>query len=224
MCTRDDAHSGTRAVDPLVGGIDGSVILRLSCSPFRLSTSEVSPHLIHEHHAGSCCRHQLTAAEYDRIIQLLNGNRPRRNSEFSVMWSEHCSYKVIRVHLSKKPNRKQSTPSRVRVRMLIIDIGDGYDRVQDRVHNHPSFIELFCGSCNGRYGTRDILPWARVHCGLHMDLRSGSDRWMTFEDRRPQTPFLEGAVSGIAHYGNCFGVPTAGGECVFDKSYDGNPL
>lgn len=169
--------------------------------------------------------HQLTTAEYDRIIQLL-GREPTLTElgVFSVMWSEHCSYKSTRVHLKKLPTESPYVLQGPGENAGIIDIGDGVAiAFKIESHNHPSFIEPFQGAATGVGGIlRDIFTMGARPIAVMDSIRFGSLEDEKTGDRNRH--ILEGVVSGIAHYGNCFGVPTVGGECVFDKSYDGNPL
>jgi phosphoribosylformylglycinamidine synthase subunit PurL len=165
--------------------------------------------------------HQLTAAEYDRIVSLL-GREPNYTELgiFSVMWSEHCSYKSSRLHLKKLPTRSQLVVQGPGENAGIIDIGDGYAiAFKIESHNHPSFIEPFQGAATGVGGIlRDIFTMGARPIAVMDALRFGP------LDKARNRRILEGVVSGIAHYGNCFGVPTVGGECVFEECYNGNPL
>ena len=172
-------------------------------------------------------RHGLTADEYQRIQEILK--RAPNFTElgiFSVMWSEHCSYKNSRLELRKFP----TTGPRVLVKAGeenagVVDIGDGWGvAFKMESHNHPSAVEPFQGAATGVGGIlRDIFTMGARPIFLMNSLRFG--------DVRPDHPnattnrrLLSGVVSGIAHYGNCIGVPTVGGEVYFDSSYDGNPL
>ncbi len=169
--------------------------------------------------------HQLTPEEYDRIVSIL-GREPSYTELgiFSVMWSEHCSYKSSRLHLKKLPTRGSRVLQGPGENAGIIDIGKGYGvAFKIESHNHPSFIEPFQGAATGVGGIlRDIFTMGARPIAVLDALRFGP-----IED--PETGarnarILEGVVSGVAHYGNCFGVPTVGGECVFEESYAGNPL
>jgi len=172
-------------------------------------------------------RHGLTPDEYQRIRDILQ--REPNFTElgiFSVMWSEHCSYKNSRLELRKFP----TTGPRVLVKAGeenagVIDIGDGWGvAFKMESHNHPSAVEPFQGAATGVGGIlRDIFTMGARPVLLMNSLRFG--------DIRPGRPnaaanrrLLSGVVAGIAHYGNCIGVPTVGGEIYFDASYDGNPL
>src|SRR5271154_2767055 len=165
--------------------------------------------------------HQLTGPEYDKIVALL-GREPSYTELgiFSVMWSEHCSYKSSRIHLKKLPTRSKLVLQGPGENAGIIDIGDGYGiAFKIESHNHPSFIEPFQGAATGVGGIlRDIFTMGARPIAVMDALRFGP-----LDVARNQR-ILEGVVSGIAHYGNCFGVPTVGGECVFEPCYSGNPL
>ena len=165
--------------------------------------------------------HQLTAAEYARIVALL-GREPNYTELgiFSVMWSEHCSYKSSRLHLKKLPTRSKLVVQGPGENAGIIDIGGGYAiAFKIESHNHPSFIEPFQGAATGVGGIlRDIFTMGARPIAVMDALRFGP------LDKPRNRRILEGVVSGIAHYGNCFGVPTVGGECVFEECYNGNPL
>jgi len=169
--------------------------------------------------------HQLTEEEYRRIVALLG--RPPTYTElgiFSVMWSEHCSYKSSRLHLKKLPTQGPYVLQGPGENAGIIDIGEGYAvAFKIESHNHPSFIEPFQGAATGVGGIlRDIFTMGARPIAVMDSLRFGplDDPRAGARNRR----ILEGVVSGIAHYGNCFGVPTVGGECVFEPCYNGNPL
>ena len=166
-------------------------------------------------------QHQLTPAEYERITELL-GREPTFTELgiFSVMWSEHCSYKSSRVHLKKLPTQGTRVLQGPGENAGIIDIGAGYAiAFKIESHNHPSFIEPFQGAATGVGGIlRDIFTMGARPLAVLDSLRFGP--LSNPRNRR----ILEGVVSGIAHYGNCFGVPTVGGECVFEPCYNGNPL
>ncbi len=169
--------------------------------------------------------HQLTPSEYDKILSLL-GREPSLTELgiFSVMWSEHCSYKSSRVHLKKLPTESKRVLQGPGENAGIVDIGDGMAiAFKIESHNHPSFIEPFQGAATGVGGIlRDIFTMGARPIAVMDSIRFGKldDAETGARNRR----ILEGVVSGIAHYGNCFGVPTVGGECVFEASYDGNPL
>lgn len=169
--------------------------------------------------------HQLSESEYDSIVALL-GREPTYTELgiFSVMWSEHCSYKSSRLHLKKLPTESPLVLQGPGENAGIIDIGDGYAiAFKIESHNHPSFIEPFQGAATGVGGIlRDIFTMGARPIAVMDALRFGpmDDPEVGARNRR----ILEGVVGGIAHYGNCFGVPTIGGETVFDACYNGNPL
>jgi phosphoribosylformylglycinamidine synthase II len=169
--------------------------------------------------------HQLTPAEYDKIVSLL-GREPTYTELgiFSVMWSEHCSYKSSRLHLKKLPTRSKLVLQGPGENAGIIDIGDGYAiAFKIESHNHPSFIEPFQGAATGVGGIlRDIFTMGARPIAVMDALRFGPLDDTPAGHRNAR--ILEGVVSGIAHYGNCFGVPTVGGETSFEESYGGNPL
>jgi phosphoribosylformylglycinamidine synthase len=169
--------------------------------------------------------HQLSPAEYDRIVALL-GREPTYTELgiFSVMWSEHCSYKSSRLHLKKLPTRSKLVVQGPGENAGIIDIGGGWAiAFKIESHNHPSFIEPFQGAATGVGGIlRDIFTMGARPIAVMDALRFGplDDPVTGARNRR----ILAGVVAGIAHYGNCFGVPTIGGETFFEPSYGGNPL
>jgi phosphoribosylformylglycinamidine synthase len=170
-------------------------------------------------------QHQLTESEYQTIVKIL-GRDPSYTELgiFSVMWSEHCSYKSSRLHLKKLPTRGKLVVQGPGENAGIIDIGGGYViAFKIESHNHPSFIEPFQGAATGVGGIlRDIFTMGARPIAVMDSLRFGrlDDPKTGARNRR----ILSGVVSGIAHYGNCFGVPTVGGECIFEPCYDGNPL
>jgi len=170
-------------------------------------------------------QHQLSTSEYQKILSLL-GREPTLTELgiFGVMWSEHCSYKSSRIHLKKLPTESKRVLQGPGENAGIVDIGDGMAiAFKIESHNHPSFIEPFQGAATGVGGIlRDIFTMGARPIAVMDSIRFGrlDDEATGARNRR----LLEGVVSGIAHYGNCFGVPTVGGECVFEESYDGNPL
>jgi phosphoribosylformylglycinamidine synthase len=180
-------------------------------------TAEITPELI--------AQHQLTPDEYQKIVDIL-GREPSYTELgiFSVMWSEHCSYKSSRLHLKKLPTRGKLVVQGPGENAGIIDIGGGYViAFKIESHNHPSFIEPFQGAATGVGGIlRDIFTMGARPIAVLDSLRFGrlDDPATGARNRR----ILSGVVSGIAHYGNCFGVPTVGGEGIFESCYDGNPL
>jgi phosphoribosylformylglycinamidine synthase subunit PurL len=163
----------------------------------------------------------LTPFELDKVRSILKREPTETETGiFTVMWSEHCSYKSSRLHLKKLPTRGKGVLQGPGENAGIIDIGDGWAiAFKIESHNHPSFIEPFQGAATGVGGIlRDIFTMGARPIAVMDALRFGPLR----EPRNQR--ILEGVVSGIAHYGNCFGVPTIGGECVFEPCYNGNPL
>src|SRR5208282_4299826 len=171
-------------------------------------------------------QHGLTPEEYEKIKQLLGGREPTITELgiFSVMWSEHCSYKSSRVHLKRLPTRSRRVVQGPGENAGIIDIGDGWAcAFKIESHHHPSFIEPFQGAATGVGGIlRDIFTMGARPIAVMDAIRFG--RLDDPETGARNQRILQGVVAGISHYGNCFGVPTVGGECVFETSYDGNPL
>jgi phosphoribosylformylglycinamidine synthase II len=184
-----------------------------------MTQPEITPALIE--------KHGLTPEEYARIEGIL-GRAPNLTELgiFSVMWSEHCSYKNTRLQLRKFP----TTGPRVLVKAGeenagVIDIGDGWAvAFKMESHNHPSAVEPFQGAATGVGGIiRDIFTMgARPVFSLN-SLRFGPIHGDTPQHKTNRRLFA-GVVAGIAHYGNCIGIPTIGGEVAFDESYNGNPL
>lgn len=168
----------------------------------------------------------LKPEEYAQIRDLL-GRRPT-NAElamYSVMWSEHCSYKSSKIHLSKFGER---TTEKMRERLMVgmgqnagvVDIGDGW-AVTFKVesHNHPSFVEPYQGAATGVGGiVRDIMSMGARPVAVMDQLRFGA------VDHPDTARVVHGVVAGVGGYGNCLGLPNIGGEVVFDPSYQGNPL
>jgi phosphoribosylformylglycinamidine synthase len=169
--------------------------------------------------------HGLSREEYDRIIGLL-GREPTYTELglFSALWSEHCSYKSSRVHLKRLPTRAPHVLQGPGENAGVVDVGDGLAlALKIESHNHPSFIEPFQGAATGVGGIlRDIFTMGARPIALLDSLRFGPpDHPAT---GRRSAYLLGGVVSGIAHYGNCFGCPTVGGEVAFAPEYGGNPL
>jgi phosphoribosylformylglycinamidine synthase len=211
----------------------------------------ITPELIREH--------GLTPEEYVKIQQLLGGRTPTLTELgiFSVMWSEHCSYKSSRVHLKRLPTRSKLVVQGPGENAGIIDIGDGWAcAFKIESHNHPSFIEPFQGATTGVGGIlRDIFTmgarpvavmdslrfgpiaeskaiaadWS-VRATPSAELRSAGQPGAAVPTQATQAEIhknhsiMEGVVSGVASYGNCFGVPNLGGETKFEPCYSGNPL
>ncbi len=174
---------------------------------------EITPKIVREH--------GLTVEEFRRIFDLIN--RTPNLTElgiFSVMWSEHCSYKSSRPYLRKLPVEGPKVLQGPGENAGVIDIGDGLAVVfKIESHNHPSFIEPHQGAATGVGGImRDIFTMGARPIALMNSLRFG-------DLEEPRTRFLlNGVVDGIASYGNCAGVPTVGGEIYFDSCYNGNIL
>jgi phosphoribosylformylglycinamidine synthase subunit PurL len=202
-------------------------------------------------------QHGLTLEEYDKIKQLLGGREPTLTELgiFSVMWSEHCSYKSSRVHLKRLPTRSKRVLQGPGENAGIIDIGDGWAcAFKIESHNHPSFIEPFQGATTGVGGIlRDIFTMGARPVAVMDSLRFGpitsqasverallpataggaQEAGKTARSTQPALTqaeihrnhsILDGVVSGVASYGNCFGVPNLGGETKFEPCYSGNPL
>ena len=188
--------------------------------------------------------HGLTPDEFEKIKHLLGGREPTRTELgiFSVMWSEHCSYKSSRVHLKRLPTRSKLVVQGPGENAGIIDIGDGWAcAFKIESHNHPSFIEPFQGAATGVGGIlRDIFTMGARPVAVMDSLRFGpieaknADKpalsgaegsvGATQAEIHKNHSVMEGVVSGVASYGNCFGVPNLGGEVKFEPCYSGNPL
>jgi phosphoribosylformylglycinamidine synthase len=166
-------------------------------------------------------RHGLSPDEYDRIVELM-GREPNlvELGLFSVMWSEHCSYKSSRVHLKTLPTTGARVVQGPGENAGAVDIGGGLVAVfKIESHNHPSFIEPYQGAATGVGGIiRDIFTMGARPIALLNALRFGS------LDQPLARRIFEGVVAGIGGYGNSIGIPTVGGEIVFDAAYAGNPL
>jgi phosphoribosylformylglycinamidine synthase len=202
----------------------------------------ITPEMIREH--------GLTPEEFEKIKDLLGGREPTRTELgiFSVMWSEHCSYKSSRVHLKRLPTRSKLVVQGPGENAGIVDIGEGWAcAFKIESHNHPSFIEPFQGAATGVGGIlRDIFTMGARPVAIMDSLRFGPIRRQPTHGvtglRLPATEVpaaealptqaeihknhsvMEGVVSGVASYGNCFGVPNLGGEVKFEPCYSGNPL
>jgi phosphoribosylformylglycinamidine synthase len=177
-------------------------------------------------------QHSITAEEYSRIEAAL-GRVPSLTELgiYSVMWSEHCSYKSSKVHLKRLPTKSDRVVQGPGENAGIIDVGDGWGcAFKIESHNHPSYIEPFQGAATGVGGIlRDIFTMNARPLAVMDSLRFGP----ISPEESPETPadvirknhsIMEGVVSGIAGYGNCFGVPNLGGETRFEACYSGNPL
>jgi phosphoribosylformylglycinamidine synthase len=167
-------------------------------------------------------RHGVTREEYDRIVEMLGGRTPTLTELgiFSVMWSEHCSYKSSRLHLRTLPTTGARVLQGPGENAGAVDIGDGLAAVfKIESHNHPSFIEPYQGAATGVGGIiRDIFTMGARPIALLNSLRFGS------LDEPLVRRTMSGVVAGIAGYGNSIGIPTIGGEIGFDETYTGNPL
>jgi phosphoribosylformylglycinamidine synthase subunit PurL len=191
--------------------------------------SAITPEVIAEH--------GITPQEYEKIKSAL-GREPSLTELgiFSVMWSEHCSYKSSRVHLKRLPTRSKLVVQGPGENAGIIDIGDGWAcAFKIESHNHPSFIEPFQGAATGVGGIlRDIFTMGARPLAVMDSLRFGPITAAPAGNGKSASAdqatvhrnhsVLEGVVSGIASYGNCFGVPNLGGETKFESCYSGNPL
>src|SRR6202522_3666017 len=187
------------------------------------ATQAISPEVLRQH--------GLTPDEYEKIRQLLGDREPTLTELgiFSVMWSEHCSYKSSRVHLKRLPTRSKRVLQGPGENAGIIDIGAGWAcAFKIESHNHPSFIEPFQGATTGVGGIlRDIFTMGARPVAVMDSLRFGpisADKDGSQKDIHRNHSILEGVVSGVASYGNCFGVPNLGGETKFESCYSGNPL
>jgi phosphoribosylformylglycinamidine synthase II len=174
---------------------------------------EITPQIVKEH--------GLSADEYQRILKVM-GREPNmvELGIFSVMWSEHCSYKTTRKHLRGLPTEAPWVICGPGENAGVIDIGDGQAAIfKMESHNHPSYIEPFQGAATGVGGImRDVFTMGARPIANMNALRFGSPA-------HPKTKYLvNGVVAGIGSYGNCVGVPTVGGECIFHESYNGNIL
>ena len=170
--------------------------------------------------------HKISDQEYEEILKIL-GREPNllELGIFSAMWSEHCSYKSSKKYLNGFPTKAPWVIQGPGENAGVIDVGGGVAAVfKMESHNHPSFIEPFQGAATGVGGIlRDVFTMgARVVANMN-SLRFGEVRGES-ENARKQRYLLKGAVAGIAHYGNCMGIPTIGGETTFDPSFNGNIL
>ncbi len=215
---------------------DSTTRARFRDLDLQMSTTEpaITPDLVR--------KHNLSLEEYEKLKAVL-GREPTYTELgiFSVMWSEHCSYKNSRPLLKTFPTKSPKIlVGAGEENAGIIDIGDGLViAFKIESHNHPSAVEPFQGAATGVGGIiRDIFTMgARPICSIN-SLRFGpitNDAPMFAVSGGPSTNgrdaaignnkrLFSGVVAGIAHYGNCFGIPTIAGEVYFDKSYEGNPL
>jgi phosphoribosylformylglycinamidine synthase II len=188
--------------------------------------------------------HGLSAEEYARVKQIL-GREPNITELgiFSVMWSEHCSYKSSKVHLKRLPTRGKLVVQGPGENAGVVDIGDGLVAAfKIESHNHPSYVEPFQGATTGVGGIlRDIFTMGARPIAILDSLRFGpitADGFVGAQHAAPQLGntapdaatlaanrrILDGVVRGVGNYGNCFGVPTVGGEVGFEPCYSQNPL
>src|SRR6202047_1866209 len=178
-------------------------------------------------------QHGLTPEEYARIRKIL-GRDPNFTELgiFSVMWSEHCSYKSSRVHLQRLPTQGPQVVQGPGENAGVVDIGDGLCAVfKIESHNHPSFVEPFQGAATGVGGIlRDIFTMGARPIAVLDSLRFGpitpgpGAGNASPEEIARNRRILDGVIRGIGFYGNCFGVPTVGGEVQFESCYSNNPL
>jgi len=184
-----------------------------------MSNRAITPELI--------AKHGLSPEEYDKVLSIL-GREPsfEELGVFSVMWSEHCSYKNSRPELRKFPTTGPSVLVKAGEENAgVIDIGDGWAvAFKIESHNHPSAVEPFQGAATGVGGIiRDIFTMGARPVFLMDSLRFGPIEG-DGEQAKTNRRLFAGVVAGIAHYGNCIGLPTIAGEVYFDESYSGNPL
>ena len=213
MANRD----GSRACDNIVNAMQSE---SLAVAPTQVT---ITPELL--------AQHSVTAEEYQRILDAL-GRTPSLTELgiYSVMWSEHCSYKSSRVHLKRLPTESKLVVQGPGENAGIIDIGDGWAcAFKIESHNHPSYIEPFQGAATGVGGIlRDIFTMGARPLAIMDSLRFGplveGEEEPSAEHIRKNHSIVEGVVSGVASYGNCFGVPNLGGETRFEACYSGNPL
>lgn len=182
-----------------------------------MNESKITPEIVEQH--------GFTPEEYEKVLEIM-GREPSMTELgiFSVMWSEHCSYKSSRVHLKRLPTTGERVIVPPGENAGVVDIGDDWCvAFKVESHNHPSFIEPFQGAATGVGGIlRDVFTMGARPIAAMNSLRFGhlNDE----KNGKRNKSILKGCVDGIAHYGNCFGVPTIGGEVVFDEAYNLNPL
>ncbi|MEP1029037.1 MAG: AIR synthase related protein, partial [Alphaproteobacteria bacterium] len=177
------------------------------------NSPEITPEIVAEH--------GLSPAEYEKVLEIL-GRAPNLTELgiFSVMWSEHCSYKSSKKWLKTLPTEGKRVICGPGENAGVVDIGDGQAAIfKMESHNHPSFIEPYQGAATGVGGIlRDVFTMgARPVANLNA-LRFGSP------DHPKTRHLVAGVVAGVGGYGNCVGVPTVGGECEFHPGYNGNIL
>jgi len=204
-------------ISPFPGQPDGPAI-GIEASP---AAAAVTPELL--------AQHSITLDEYQRILGAL-GRVPSLTELgiYSVMWSEHCSYKSSKVHLKRLPTKSDRVVQGPGENAGIIDVGDGWAcAFKIESHNHPSYIEPHQGAATGVGGIlRDIFTMGARPLAVMDSLRFGPIEAGREPDEvvRKNHSIVEGVVSGVASYGNCFGVPNLGGETKFEACYSGNPL
>jgi phosphoribosylformylglycinamidine synthase len=174
--------------------------------------------------------HGLSAEEYAQVKQIL-GREPNITELgiFSVMWSEHCSYKSSKVHLKRLPTRGKLVVQGPGENAGVVDIGDGLVAAfKIESHNHPSYVEPFQGATTGVGGIlRDIFTMGARPVAVLDSLRFGevaASKHTSEAEAARNRRILDGVVRGVGGYGNCFGVPTVGGEVNFEPCYSQNPL
>ncbi|MET0753135.1 MAG: phosphoribosylformylglycinamidine synthase subunit PurL [Pyrinomonadaceae bacterium] len=182
-----------------------------------MNNTKITPEIV--------AQHGFTAEEYEKILQIME--REPSMTElgiFSVMWSEHCSYKSSRVHLQRLPTTGERVIVPPGENAGVVDIGDDWCvAFKVESHNHPSFIEPFQGAATGVGGIlRDVFTMGARPIALMNSLRFGRLNHEKHGNRNKT--ILKGCVAGIGFYGNCFGTATVGGEVVFDDAYNLNPL
>ncbi|MCZ6478090.1 MAG: AIR synthase related protein, partial [Gemmatimonadetes bacterium] len=174
---------------------------------------EITPTLVAEH--------GLSPAEYARILEIL-GREPTfpELGVFSAMWSEHCGYKSSKLLLRTLPTEGACVVQGPGENAGVIDAGDGWGLAfKIESHNHPSAVDPYQGAATGAGGIlRDVFTMGARPIALFDSLHFGS-----LESPRARY-LLDGVVRGVGDYGNCVGVPTVGGEAVFDPAYERNPL
>ena len=180
--------------------------------------------------AELAAEHGLSAEEYARVQKIL-GREPNITELgiFSVMWSEHCSYKSSKVHLKRLPTRGPQVVQGPGENAGVVDIGAGWVAAfKIESHNHPSFVEPFQGAATGVGGIlRDIFTMGARPIAVLDSLRFGpivGGQGATPEEVARNRRIVDGVVRGIGFYGNCFGVPNLGGEVAFEPCYSANPL
>jgi phosphoribosylformylglycinamidine synthase len=190
-------------------------------APGMTDTSAILAHLTAEQDDAAGLEHGIKADEWERLVSRL-GRKPNlvELGIYSVMWSEHCSYKSSRRHLSKFPTKNDRVIQGPGENAGVIDIGDGQAAIfKMESHNHPSYIEPYQGAATGVGGIlRDVFTMGARPIALVNALRFGSP------DHPKTRSLVAGVVAGIGGYGNCVGVPTVAGETQFDEGYNGNIL